>query len=620
MTFIASVPFQYDPNASGINDIPYVSGIESSMAWMDSVVTRHNLSGPLVDSSGFKWRKYYSEEHSERIYPQIAPPFALEGMPMNVSGFWGQFNEKIAFLGRETGGDYDNRPYTNYSNNIYWSGNYRDPVFPWAKSGQNTKPLPEGMFEYGQIDKYDFNTYIKKYAGTNIDFGTSKKVVVDAIGQGLVDFQPGVYYFTPVSTNTIIKTIVDDPINGNQINKIVDTYSFTQWEYKQDINDTAATIFDIMDLYLASGTITPGVSITATYYNGGAASPIEAKMSTSWMSSESRASGFKPEIDFYPGAGAAFVVYNDQINAFVSGFPADQVASVERYIGKNWTSFSRSASAQFMSKFATFAQAPTEVVYPLNKRLALQGTVGYAVSGFLNPYSVPNRSVAMSYGDQVLGYKMNNSTISDAGLGACVGNRDYVVYHNSGPVVNGTATFLDIGNNDAMYGDADTSNKYVWNVVDIQKDTPLSFHSGTFDIGIFSYFFARDIYRSGILVASGVTQQSASVLGNSLNGGGLGARIEPEDPLGTINGVFRTLSYRLRVPDSGNTLPYYISGVATKTESYYPLTYNQGAYRSFALAGSPSYSIDGPGVRHEVDAPIDIFNSGQPITGTYFSL
>jgi len=603
MTFIASAPFQYDPNASGVKDIPYLSGVESSMAWMDSVVRRHNLSGPLVDSSGFKWRRYYSEENSERFIPQTAPPFCLDGFPMHVSGFWGQFNEKIAFLGRETGGDYDNRPFTNQANNVYWSGNYRNPLFAWATSGNNIKPLPQGMFEYGQIDKDDFNTYIKKRVGASFSIPTTYAVERTILGNGAVFHQSGLIQSVSMDSQSDFTEIVSSGIAAD--GAPVETHEhhiFRSWSWTEDINETFDTAMNTADEDTVFGSGTGWLSVSHNIKAGSnIIPPIKPYIKSRWF-----AQNFQSP---------------NMILNWLSGTHPRQLSDLqEEYVGRSFNLINDAASAGQTSKFATFNSSPTEVIYSLPKLLALQGS-GYDIfsnfspDAFISPYSNPP-----GYGDYVLGYRMNNTQLNSSNCKPFLyDSGNYTVYNNEGNILNGTAFHTISDNADEMLLDPDTSNKYVQTLSKIERDRPCStLPTGVFGGSWSSYIVEEINYKSGIETARQVIDFYTGP------GGALGGNFitSPRFPNGgviqTFSGLFSTVTRDVLIPTT--TGDYVLSGVFKNTFGYQILQMNQGAQYSTYTPPSGEFTISvGPGLFIEVDPPLNIFDSNNNV-GPYFSL
>lgn len=153
----------YDSSEYGNLYVPRVSGVEGTMAWLDSLARRHYLtqdsSDSFVNPTGFNWKKFYDEESSDSCSPNVAPPYDIEGYPMYVSGFWNQFKIAAKLLGRQIGTDLDNAPYPNISNNFRWSGVAMNPG-----DGVGTLPdlrnVNENMFDVGQIPKLYYETFI----------------------------------------------------------------------------------------------------------------------------------------------------------------------------------------------------------------------------------------------------------------------------------------------------------------------------------------------------------------------------------------------------------------------------------------------------------------------------
>lgn len=166
MGWIASVPPPYNKDDYYNREIPLLSGIESTMAWLDSAAIRHQWtvdypSDPLISPSGFAWKRFYGEELSESVIPQPSPPFNLDGYPMHVSGFWEQFKPISKFVGRHIGLDWDNRPFNNVSSNVSWSGNAKDYEYPHSDISVK-RDVSTNLFDYGQIIKYYYETFIGK--------------------------------------------------------------------------------------------------------------------------------------------------------------------------------------------------------------------------------------------------------------------------------------------------------------------------------------------------------------------------------------------------------------------------------------------------------------------------
>lgn len=592
---IASAPFQYDPTASGINDIPYVSGIESGMAWLDSIVSRHDLSGPLVNSSGFEWYKYYSEDNREKITPQLAPPFALEGMPMNVSGFWGQFKEKIAFIGRETGTDKDNAPWTNWAANPYWSGHYRDPVYDWAESGLNDKPLPQGMFEYGQIDKRDFNTYIKRYTGGGVSFSHQHSVRRRIIGAGHVQSQEAISQ-TPIMTSESEFEVSVSMSSGtsDELIETKDRHIIRVWDVTEDCNQTYEDVKSVA----AADAVGSGVAWLDVdyYFNEAGGFNSSPYVNTNWI--------------WQIGVGSGYDLGGIKTHRVLGDVHED-------YYARNFTGINDLGSTYQMGKTVNFTNAPTSVTYSLAKKLALNGS-GYQIYSNFVPgaSSLDPCSSNVAIGEYNWGYSMGNISLgSNQSKELLYGTSGYNVFHTEGAITNGTPAFVTNGVMDPVFLDPDDTSDYVYLTRTIDDLEPQTAHPQK-AASWWSYFVERFSEVSGIEVPG-------RELVNISHAYSLGYNARTPTSVQTISGCSNTVATDIWVPTSlglgGTNTGYFMSGALIRRQDYAGSAAAQSSFRSQKTPPSGVFTIGGPGSFLGVDPPIDIFGTS-PNTGPYFGL
>jgi hypothetical protein len=593
---VASAPFQYDPNASGINDIPYVSGIESGMAWLDSVVLRHEITGPLIEASGFKWYKYYSEDNRERVYPKIAPPFALEGMPMNVSGFWGQFRDKIAFVGRETGINRDHTPWTNHANNAWWSGHYRDPIFSWATSGLNTKPLPEGMFEYGQIDKRDYNTYIKKSTGASANFSQRHSIRRRILGIGHAQSQVGISQ-TPTmdSESEFFETVNMSSGVSDELIETKERHIIRAWSVAEDCNATYTHVKNMAAL----DAVGSGVPYLRVEYYVNEGYDNDPYVYGTWFWQLGLGSGWDI------GGIKPYRVLGD-IN--------------EDYYARSFTVINDNASTYQLGKTVEFTDAPTSVTYSLAKRLALVGS-GYGIySNFVpNASSVSPCSPPSAVGNYNWGYKMGDYSLSSAASKQLLyGTSGYDVFHTEGPITNGTPPFVTNGTMDPVFLDGDDTSNYVWLTRSIDDIEPVTVHPQK-TASWPSYFVERFTEISGVEQAG----RTLVCIAPMVHGGGYHPRTPTNTQTFDSDRCTTTVATDVWVPTSlgfgGGNTGYWMSGLLVSKRDYTGSSYRQSAYRTQKTPPSGVFSIAGPDAFLGVDPPLNIFGTLDTV-GSYFGL
>lgn len=175
MSNIQSFGIQYPVNI-WFDNIPHASGIEGTMAWLDSVVLRHYIaedypSGIQIRGSGLAWKRYNGQE-LEGFQPKTGGQLGLDGYPIYHSGFWDQFKTYAKFVGRKIGRDWDNTPYENVATNLTWSGGAQNPFQPYGlfPNSSGRRDVNVSMFDAGQPPKYYYETFIAKNTPTNLNF------------------------------------------------------------------------------------------------------------------------------------------------------------------------------------------------------------------------------------------------------------------------------------------------------------------------------------------------------------------------------------------------------------------------------------------------------------------
>lgn len=147
-----AVPPSYSHSLA--DQIPLVSGIESTMAWLDALAIRHEwttdyAADPLIGAGGFNWyRNTGGYEETELFTPKTTSPFNLEGYPHNSSGFWEHFKNVEEFVGKRIGSDWSDKRWTNgFNNNNTWiETNALGETSPLFESGlAHGKWLSEGF-------------------------------------------------------------------------------------------------------------------------------------------------------------------------------------------------------------------------------------------------------------------------------------------------------------------------------------------------------------------------------------------------------------------------------------------------------------------------------------------
>lgn len=166
----------YYPQTTTLANIPHSSGVEGTMAWLDSIVKRHYVAEdyPLnqnIRESGLDWKRFNGQD-LENIYPSTTIPFQLDGYPLYHSGFWQQFKDKAKFIGRKIGQNWDNTPYQNVAGNLTWSGGAQNPYFPHGlfPNSSGRRDVNTNMLDEGQPPKYYYETFIAQNTPTNLSF------------------------------------------------------------------------------------------------------------------------------------------------------------------------------------------------------------------------------------------------------------------------------------------------------------------------------------------------------------------------------------------------------------------------------------------------------------------
>jgi hypothetical protein len=132
--------------------VPYVGNHEASQKFIDTVNSRHLLSGTQV------WKKFFDWPYEQTYSPVAEKPFNLAGYPLHDKKFWDNFKGNIIELGSGLIQDWSYRPWSNVAAKPFWSGYYYKPTVNYQVSG--TIPHTSGFLYYGRPNKEDFNQYI----------------------------------------------------------------------------------------------------------------------------------------------------------------------------------------------------------------------------------------------------------------------------------------------------------------------------------------------------------------------------------------------------------------------------------------------------------------------------
>jgi hypothetical protein len=144
-------------------EIPLVSGIEATMAWLDLLAVRHGwvtdyIGDDLINAGGFNWYRYTGGVGEKELFvPRLTAPFELDGYPHNVSGIFDQFKEIEKFVGYRLGQDWtDSRWGSTYNSDSDWE----EPNLQTNHTTDGVQPLFESGLKFGKWQSEGFNSLV----------------------------------------------------------------------------------------------------------------------------------------------------------------------------------------------------------------------------------------------------------------------------------------------------------------------------------------------------------------------------------------------------------------------------------------------------------------------------
>ena len=154
---------------------PLVSGVETTMAWLDALAVRHEwvtdfAGNDLIGPNGFNWYRYTGgNEEKELFTPKTTHPFNLTGYPHNISGFWENFKDVEEFVGDRLGHDWTNKRWdSTYNGNLTWK---EDNVLPDGTTNGDQSLFSSGI-KFGKWFSKGFNSFVHDGTADDPDYVT----------------------------------------------------------------------------------------------------------------------------------------------------------------------------------------------------------------------------------------------------------------------------------------------------------------------------------------------------------------------------------------------------------------------------------------------------------------